>query len=383
MSDQKTQSKNTLFKVYIALAILLSSAFWIFLMYSDVNYVEGSYAIQKADHPSVTGLELNVVNPTLGIQIQPLTIESEQLYYVQWEYGSIGYQMKDIPEPIINNETLGNTLQLNITIPEIEFKGQYMDFNYYSIYVYHHPSYPIALNLQGNVGSVDIDGDNIEYTKLNVVSTTGSVDVELSNSQIKNDLKLTSSVGSMDVILNKVNIAGDAKFDSTTGTLDIIMTNSNITGSLAAKASVGSLNVDLTNVAILGAKIEFGSTTGSKSINFNNIQIAQDVTIELTGSTGSLSWDWEQSKPLGGNMTITADQSTGSITTYLDFQDNIARLDVTGAADTGSVNINGNPSLSSVGSNHYRSANFGQSNLPLISVALTTSTGSITFNADM
>ncbi|NVM17631.1 MAG: hypothetical protein HWN80_07930 [Candidatus Lokiarchaeota archaeon] len=214
---------------------------------------------------------------------------------------------------------------------------------------------------------------------LTALASVGSIEMEVADDVIINELSLTTSTGSVKFKTLGDNLfTGSVGLESSTGSIESYATRTNFSSGFQASTSTGSLILNYTN-CLMGDNLYGETSTGSVTFKSYNMQYSTDILLNLKTSTGSINSDLYQHIIMGANVTGTWETSTGSVNVvYRDTLVNTGFRFIS-SASPGSINYSGNGTVTGSGG-IYSSMNYGSATYRY-QFSLDTSTGSINAEA--
>ena len=256
---------------------------------------------------------------------------------------------------LVSNNTQGDILNIAVSLSNLNFSipsefGNVLVNSQFTVTF--NNQYLINYTADKSAGDVDINGDGVNFTQLTASLTTGSLNVNLSNSEIQSSLIATGTTGSINLNLNNVSVAGD----------------------ISAQLTTGDNNVTIAN-SIVQSAIDMGTTTGDNQLTLNNIVLTQNLTLNQITTTGdnAITWNADQALGYGVNISTTATTGDNSINLQLPFT--TTRYNFDAGVSTGTVSINAQSYGKSITS---QIGNPNNSALDLVSVYSRSTTGDIT-----
>ncbi len=216
---------------------------------------------------------------------------------------------------------------------------------------------------------------------LTALTSTGSIEMQVSDGVILNGTSLTSSTGSVKLnILGNNEFRGKVRLETSTGSVESSAAKTNFTCGFRALTSTGSLSLNYTN-CLMGDNLIGTVSTGSVNFKSYNMVYTKDISLNLMTSTGSIDADLYQYITMGANVTGSWKTSTGSIDVL--YRDNLNNTNVRFISSTSTGSINYTPhatmEITSFGS-VYSTLNYGDAMYRYL-FSLGTSTGSVNANA--
>ncbi|MFX1380415.1 MAG: hypothetical protein ACFFA4_15120 [Promethearchaeota archaeon] len=159
---------------------------------------------------------------------------------------------------------------------------------------------------------------------LNILSSTGGINMNVPDNVIVNNTTLRTSTGSIFLNAGKNNLfQGDVELSTSTGSVALTAKDVNFIHNLRAFTSTGSMTFNFSKCSIGG---HFTGTVSTGSIGFNsyNMKYAEGYTWRLESSTGSIGINILQYTEMGANINGSLVTSTGSINVY--YRDNLANI---------------------------------------------------------
>lgn len=146
---------------------------------------------------------------------------------------------------------------------------------------------------------------------------------------------------------------------------------------ISLETTTGGVKANFVEEVEVSGDISIIATTGSVELNWENVNVTKDATIDIGSSTGSIYVDVVQDVILPKNVTFQIETTTGGIDFNVDIRENVGTK-ITSSVVTGNVEINQQIGFSGtedlLQSNNYPS----QSNLE---VNLMVTTGGIDIRA--
>jgi hypothetical protein len=141
---------------------------------------------------------------------------------------------------------------------------------------------------------------------------------------------------------------------------------------VALQATTGRVEASVTQAVTVSGPFSLQTTTGSVQLSWDNAAVSADIPVSARTTTGSAGVNITQTRQLGGNVTLSAQAVTGSVTLAMKIQNNVG-ANISASTALGGVNVqqegfSGNP------------ASLRSSNYPAISnfdVTLQVTTGGV------
>ncbi len=193
------------------------------------------------------------------------------------------------------------------------------------------------------------------------------------------DLEVIVTTGGMDVIVPTGIILEDLDLDSTTGLLQLVATDATINMGINAITTTGGNEIELTN-CVIGGDIAQKSTTGLVTYVNDDVYFTKDTDVSIDCTTGGINFDINQEQDLGGDVSIIMTSTTGNIDgTYVDTNSNVgARFE--GEVTTGVINYNSPSGGFNKSGDTYQSSDFNSAT-HVYDVMMSATTGSINLDA--
>ncbi|MCF2141738.1 MAG: hypothetical protein K9W44_16925 [Candidatus Lokiarchaeota archaeon] len=321
VENKNNQKRNPLFTIFIIVAIIGSTAFWYYTLYSPINltsYEGTGYQKIPKSADNITKISIELYADVGEFSFSLLPESSSNAIEIDWDYSYL-FKSEDTSEQpfIINafNETRNGVLYYTIIVNFEEelniFKLSNLDCR-----IKLAPGFSLY-NITGNV-------------------KVGGINMDFSNMQF-----------------------GDIVLSSDTSSYDCSIMDCNFTGYLSLKIDVGSIMLDLDNIYFLNSTL-----------------------IRLESSVGSIEVDWEQTEPMFSDVDLVCVTETGSIDISIESLPKITRYDIIGETSTGSTDIY-LTSGKNFEENHYKTIGFDDLSLPVTWIYATTSVGSIEIDVDL
>ncbi|MFX0002830.1 MAG: hypothetical protein ACFE9C_14790 [Candidatus Hodarchaeota archaeon] len=173
---------------------------------------------------------------------------------------------------------------------------------------------------------------------LNILSSTGAINLNVPDNIIMNNTILGTSTGS--VFLNaakNTTFQGDVKLSTSTGAVSLYATHANFTHDVISYTSTGNIVLNFSKCSI-GGHLRGTVSTGSIGFNSYNMEYSEGYNWRLESSTGNIGVNILQYTDMGANVTGSISTSTGTINVY--YKDNLANIGAkfTCSTSTGSNN---------------------------------------------
>jgi hypothetical protein len=371
-ADTKKKSGGT---GLLIVGILLATAFWVFVIYSDATVVSGRTTIPIADHTGITEVQLNLKGGIAGVDVGQLPNNATDFIVVEHEYGALGVKEIRYPAPEVLNNTAGNVLIVNVTMSDT-MEEEFYFMNWFDVKVYLNPNYNLSIRIDGTVGSVDLNVSDIYISQTDIKLTTGSIELTAQNTAFS-AIQIQTTAGSVKLDIQESTITGGIDVTSNTGTLDVKLDTTNVTGDIRLVGNTGTLKFVASEIIFDSANMELSTNTGSLNLNWEKLQFLQPIAISGATDTGSLRLRWVQDDGFVSNATVTLETDLGSADIKIEIPQTQIRYGVHAVTDKGSISVDATQQLTHLGSGNYQSSNFATIALPLLDLGVTTNMGSI------
>jgi len=238
----------------------------------------------------------------------------------------------------------------------------------------------INLNFQTNIGRVDIftqkiPGNNIGiYVQANgsrglFANNTNPVSISFENQTVGDVLTVNSQIRVEEPAVSRASIQCTIYVDpalklnlnvsSTTGQVSFTGEQDAKIQALTLHAVTGEVQANLNTGVTVNGNVSLSTTTGEVNYRMYQTYVVDNCTLNLRSVKGEVTIDITQTKTLQGNLSVTADTTTGAINVGLTVDGGVGAQiasDTTGFGNihTDLKNFNGNQSL--VQSANYPSA---------------------------
>ncbi len=159
---------------------------------------------------------------------------------------------------------------------------------------------------------------------LNVLSSTGAINMKTPDNIILNNTILSTSTGSIVLDASKnITFQGDVGLSSSTGLVALYAKDVNFTHDLISQSSTGSQILNFSRCSI-GGHLTGISSTGFLDFNSYNMKYSEGHNWSLESSTGYIEVTILQYANMDANITGSILSSTGAIDIY--YRDNSASI---------------------------------------------------------
>jgi len=303
LSESTKKKKSPLFVIFVILAITGATAFWYYTLYAPVNFEEFNdevtYRIPQ-DQSSVNqfNLELNADVGSFNIDLLPdsssdaISIEWSCHYYMNSEH------LSELPINIeMNNFTLNNSLYFELSI--LHSNSDLIKMLNLDVFIHLSPNFELY-NLTGivNVGSVFMGLQDVTVGNLNFYSGTGSYQVSLTNTVITAGFFVESDVGSIELDLDNIDYVNNP--------------------TISLQSSVGSIEIDLYQNYPVQSNVSFICFTDTGSIEID-MQSSHNISLfDVYGdtSTGSIDIELDEGVRLSDNHYCSTTYFPSNLPTF-------------------------------------------------------------------
>jgi phosphotransferase system IIA component len=366
--------------VGIIIAAILATGFWSFVMYSQIDHFTGNYIAQIQVNPGIDTINVNDQVSLFDSNIQFIDGNGGQIIQIEWAYDYMSISNHTQPlSIIITNSTNNNVLNINLKLDNPNFQLQQNIANgnvilNTNLTILMNKHYIINYLANKNVGSINITGSDLNFTGLNLQTTTGSIDLNLHDSLIQSSISMITTTGDNSLTLNNVNVEGNITANTSTGTNHISLDNTNITGNLYSTTNTGDIDVQLTNI-MLNNNLNLVTATGSETLTILGIHFLQNATISTSTNTGDISLIWNETEAIGNSVSISSTTHTGSLSFGFGIPLTFARYQIGASTSTGTITFN---KFSRNSPATVYSTNISDTTLGLIALSAQDNTGDIT-----
>ena len=191
---------------------------------------------------------------------------------------------------------------------------------------------------------------------LNILTSTGNINAEISENTILNNTILSTSTGNVYLnALNNITFQGNVGLTTSTGNILFYAKQGNFTHNLKSFSSTGNMHLNFSTCSI-GGDLTGTESTGNIVFNSYNMKYAEGHNWRFQSSTGKIGLTILQYTEMGANINGSIQSSTGNINIY--YKDSLATIGAkftcstsTGTKsyvpiDTGGFTVNGaNPKI--------------------------------------
>jgi len=194
---------------------------------------------------------------------------------------------------------------------------------------------------------------------IDILSSTGSVSLNIPNNIVIHNSILKTSTGSVSLLADKnVTFNGNVQMSTSSGSIVLFAKNTNFTQGLTASTSTGLLTLNFTK-CIVGNDIGGVVSTGNITLRSYNMEYSQNCTWTFETLTGSIDAEIYQFVDMGANVSGSLLVSTGSIDVI--YKDNQASIGASflGTWSTGSyIRTSSGGGFSATNSNPFFSLDY-------------------------
>ncbi|WP_457556847.1 hypothetical protein [Candidatus Harpocratesius sp.] len=322
VENKNNQKRNPLFTIFIIVAIIGSTAFWYYSLYSPTYFSgyegTGYHTIPKSAN-NITKISIELYADVGEFSFSLLPESSSNAIEIDWDYSYFfksEYNSSEQPIIInIFNETRNGVLYYTIIV-NFEEELNIFQLSNLDCRIKLAPGFSLY-NITGNVkvGGINMDFNNIQF--------------------------------------------GDIVLSSDTSSYECNIVDCNFTSYLSLKTKVGSIMLDLEDIRFLNSTL-----------------------VNLESSVGSIEVDWAQTEQMISDVDFICVTETGSIEITIENSLYFSKFDIIGKTSTGSTDINLTSGLH-IEENHYQTDGFEELSLPITWIYATTSVGSIEINVDL
>ncbi|MFX1302144.1 MAG: hypothetical protein ACFE9X_02175 [Promethearchaeota archaeon] len=171
------------------------------------------------------------------------------------------------------------------------------------------------------------------------------------------DVDAHTGTGSINMNIPDNAILNNLTLDSGTGSVALYSKNANLTRGLTIHAGTGSILANFTN-NVMGGNVDLDTGTGSIDFNSFNMEYTQDSVWTINTGTGSIDIVINQHSGMGANVSGLVSSGTGSIDVmYKDTSPNVG-ASFFGSIGTGSFTRINSGGFISISSNPFDSIDY-------------------------
>lgn len=189
------------------------------------------------------------------------------------------------------------------------------------------------------------------FYDINAFTSTGSIDMAVSQNVILNNTVLTTSTGKILLNADKNTVfQGNIAMITSTGSIDLYANQANITHGLNTGTSTGILTMNFTN-CVIGGDITGDASTGILKFYSYNMKYTKDCVWTVGTSTSMVDVQIRQYIEMNANVTGTIGSSTGRIDILYDDSLSTVGAEFNCSISTGGINYHnlGSGGMSGVG----------------------------------
>lgn len=342
-------------KIVAVLGTIFSVIFYSMALYGTVAEQHDTVLFMKSDYSGITTVVINDKSRTFNLDVV-FVDDAENLANITWhaiKFGIINDANNPLPAITINNYTANNILTITIDQLDTNSENQMVVMGGIEtqLKIELSTGYTYEFNADKTTGNINLVADKIDFTKLNLVQSTG-------------DTKL---------VLSNVNIVGNIAIDTDTGDQDVVLTNVNLQGNISMIGSTSNGKL-LVSDSTIQQSIYSDRSTGDMSITLNNATFVNNVEITHIASTGDFDLLWNQNKALTKNVSIYTDTSTGNQIMKFNIPYTSVKYQVQASASMGKIRVNSQDYGDTA---DHSSDNHNIDGLALVDIQATASTGNI------
>lgn len=231
------------------------------------------------------GTEIIEHNITKIVLMSNTDVGSLRVYWTEYNMTGLIWKIKVLTTDVHPEYDLYYQFENNSLL--LELAAEYASFS-----VYFSRKYNLTWEIisESNLGSVEIQGDNVNIT----------------------DLSVSVDLGSFNAQFEKVNIT-NLSVNADMGSITTVMSSS-ILENLSLKSDAGSISLTL-NEMILPKTAVLKTNAGSISVAYNNVEVIPDSNHEISSKSGSVSFRIDLLQ--NNTCLVNASTDTGSISTTL------------------------------------------------------------------
>ena len=253
----------------------------------------------------------------------------------------------------------------------------------------------VDLNLEGNIGTIDVSFDNLGDKFLTLeIWVTGAVNIldDPGDYNLSFEYAFSGDTLDVDVNLEPTNIFSGINLlhvecevvisDQLKADLDIMTNTGSVTVNtiqhvnltrMQLSTNTGSVEAYLDSGTTLWDDIEMSTNTGSVYLQWEDIILVQNTSATLTTNTGRVNLEGRQAEALGFDLEVSSTTQTGGVSADIDISGNVS-AEIDWSVVTGGTEIHQQIGFSHDG-NHMQSDNFPSEDN--ISISMETTTGGV------
>jgi hypothetical protein len=228
----------------------------------------------------------------------------------------------------------------------------------------------LQVRVRGAVNIFDDPGDYNPAFEYDFSGDTLDVDVDLEPTNIFTGIRFL--VVECEVVISE-ELNADLDVMTTTGGVRLITSpHTNLTNTRLV-TTTGSVEAYLDTGTTLWNDVTMSTNTGSVDLQWEDIVLAQNISVTLSTNTGSVDFEGKQTVPLGSDLEVSSSTHTGRVSADIEIGGNVS-AEIDWSVGTGQTEIHRGIGFSKDG-NHMESHNFPDEDS--ISISMNTSTGGV------
>lgn len=316
MSEPVKNKKSPLFTIFILLTITGATAFWYYALYAPKSYEDFNDAAIfgiPQDQANFNSYNLEIDADIGSFYLDLLPDSSSDVLNIEWQGQYLVDSENDAELPLniaIENYTVNDSIYFVVTVDHHD--SELIKIINLEVFMHISPdfgSYSFSGDL--SVGSIYVNMNEINITDMNFHTQTGSFHASLTETLISGDLSLESEVGSVELDLENVDFQKEPF--------------------ITLSSSVGSIEIDWYQENSFSSNVSFYCGTETGSIEFN-VQIVENLSnFDVFGdtSTGSVDIDIDDSIYVSENHYQSVNSWQNSLPiTFIEATTSVGSVDV-------------------------------------------------------